>query len=99
MALEVLSSPRKRTQGPTPSLPQTVKKAPKELGSWATVLERHRFLLTVLAILGVLCTIYLYFAVTIAGNGTNSCSDLSGTEKALCRLNLANFAHRKLKFF
>ncbi|XP_015895846.1 uncharacterized protein LOC107429639 [Ziziphus jujuba] len=55
--------------------------------SWSVLLQRHRFLLTTLAILTFLCTIYLYFAVTLGG--TTSCSGLTGAQKALCRLEQA----------
>ncbi|XP_048432732.1 uncharacterized protein LOC103955097 isoform X1 [Pyrus x bretschneideri] len=68
-----------------------------ELGSWSTLFQRHRFLLTALALLTFLCTIYLYFAVTLGGSP--SCSGLSGTQKALCSLEHAktSVAHGKLK--
>ena len=52
--------------------------------SWPTLIQRHRFLLTALALLAFLCTVYLYFAVTFTATG--SCSGLNGTQKALCRL-------------
>ncbi|CAK7336361.1 unnamed protein product [Dovyalis caffra] len=70
-----------------------------ELGSWSTLLQRHRFLLTALALLAFLCTIYLYFAVTLGA--TETCSGLTGTKKALCRLELAkdSVGNGKLKFF
>ncbi|MBA0818516.1 hypothetical protein Gohar_022235 [Gossypium harknessii] len=54
-----------------------------EFGSWSTLVERHRFLLTALGLLAFLCTIYLYFAVTLGA--TDTCSGLKGTEKATCR--------------
>ncbi|BFG24892.1 uncharacterized protein Pyn_40272 [Prunus yedoensis var. nudiflora] len=68
-----------------------------ELGSWSTLFQRHRFLLTALALLTFLCTVYLYFAVTLGASPT--CSGLSGTQKALCRLEHAktSVAHGKLK--
>ncbi|XP_062155952.1 uncharacterized protein LOC133863850 [Alnus glutinosa] len=66
--------------------------------SWSTLLQRHRFLLTALVLLGFLCTIYLYFAVTLGATG--SCSGLSGAQKALCRLEHAkdSVSKGKLKF-
>ncbi|KAG2725002.1 hypothetical protein I3843_01G048400 [Carya illinoinensis] len=65
--------------------------------SWATLLQRHRFLLTALALLAFLCTVYLYFAVTLGATG--SCSGLTGAQKALCRLEhaKASVAKGKLK--
>uniref|UniRef100_A0A2K2BS13 Uncharacterized protein n=1 Tax=Populus trichocarpa TaxID=3694 RepID=A0A2K2BS13_POPTR len=70
-----------------------------ELGGWSTLLQRHRFLLTAFALLAFLCTIYLYFAVTLGA--TESCSGLTGTKKTLCRLELAkdSVGNGKLKFF
>ena len=58
--------------------------AKNELGSWSTLLERHRFLLSALALLAILCTVYLYFAVTLGAG--DSCSGLSGPQKASCHM-------------
>ncbi|OMO65936.1 hypothetical protein COLO4_30901 [Corchorus olitorius] len=71
-----------------------------EFGSWSTLFQRHKFLLTALALLTFLCTIYLYFAVTL-GATTDTCSGLSGTQKATCKLRHARstLSHGKLKFF
>lgn len=71
-----------------------------ELGSCSTLLQRHRFLLTALALLAFLCTIYLYFAITLGVSG-DSCSALTGTQKALCRVEQVKVsaAKGKLKFF
>ncbi|KAG5014925.1 hypothetical protein JHK85_021061 [Glycine max] len=55
-----------------------------ELGSWSTLVKRHCFLLSALALLTVLCTIYLYFAVTFAAN--DSCSGLSGSLRDSCHM-------------
>lgn len=63
--------------------------------SWSALIQRHRFLLTALALLTFLCTIYLYFAVTLGGAAT--CSGLSGTQKALCRLEQAKTSVTKGK--
>lgn len=70
-----------------------------ELGSFSKLLHRHRFLLTALALLTFLCTIYLYFAVTLGAG--DSCSGLTGTQKALCRIEQAkeSVSKGKLKFF
>ncbi|XP_052194859.1 uncharacterized protein LOC127802849 [Diospyros lotus] len=70
-----------------------------ELEGWSALVQRHRFLLTALALLAFLCTIYLYFAVTF-GSG-ESCSSLTGSQKALCRAQQAKAAMSKgkLKFF
>ncbi|XP_022777248.1 uncharacterized protein LOC111318642 [Durio zibethinus] len=69
-----------------------------ELGSWSTLVQRHRFLLTALGLLAFLCTIYLYFAVTLGT--TDTCSGLKGTQKATCKLQHARstLSHGKLKF-
>lgn len=93
MVLEtVLSSPHRRSS----SFKRQFTK--DELGSWSTLVERHRFLLTTLVLLGLLCTIYLYFSVTLGAAA--SCSGLIGTEKALCHLEQAkaSVAKGKLKF-
>lgn len=55
-----------------------------ELGSWSQIFERHRFLLAALALLTLLCTIYLYFAITFTVD--ESCSGLSGPEYASCHM-------------
>ncbi|KAG7018114.1 hypothetical protein SDJN02_19982, partial [Cucurbita argyrosperma subsp. argyrosperma] len=80
MVLEsILSSPHRRH-------PPFRKQFPaNELGSWSALFNRHRFLLTALALLTLLCTIYLYFAITL-GAAVSSCSGLTGAQKELCRL-------------
>ncbi|KAE9592095.1 hypothetical protein Lalb_Chr19g0125611 [Lupinus albus] len=80
----VVSSPHRRS----PSF-----KRKNELGSWSTLLQRHRFLLTALVLLTFLCTIYLYFAVTF--EAISSCSGLTGAEKASCQLKHAKSFMRK----
>ncbi|KAH0851051.1 hypothetical protein HID58_095018 [Brassica napus] len=45
---------------------QSLKKQWEDLGSCSTVVNRHRYLLTALLLLAFLCTVYLYFAVTLA---------------------------------
>ncbi|XP_065867457.1 uncharacterized protein [Euphorbia lathyris] len=68
-----------------------------ELGSWSVLVQRHRFLLTALVLLVFLCTIYLYFAITLGETG--SCSGLQGKQKAICRLEMAKSSVRgKMKF-
>ncbi|KAJ6346860.1 hypothetical protein OIU76_003526 [Salix suchowensis] len=68
--------------------PSFRKQFPRDdLGSWSTLLQRHRFLLTALVLLAFLCTIYLYFAVTLGA--TESCSGFTGTKRALCHMELA----------
>ncbi|KAF6137897.1 hypothetical protein GIB67_014026 [Kingdonia uniflora] len=99
MVLEGISSPHRRTLNPfSSSSSKKQLQIREELGSWSIVFQRHRFLLTALALLAFLCTIYLYFAVTLGA--TETCSDLSGTKKALCRLELAkaSLGKGKLKF-
>ncbi|KAK1292071.1 hypothetical protein QJS10_CPB17g00149 [Acorus calamus] len=101
MALDTISSPHRRSQTPFSSSSSFRKQiaARDELGSWSTLFERHRFLLTMLVLLLFLCTIYLYFAVTLGATG--SCSGMSASEKALCQLQQAkSSAYKgKLKFF
>ncbi|KAF5957232.1 hypothetical protein HYC85_004457 [Camellia sinensis] len=107
MALDgIVSSPHRRSQNaqnafsssssPSPTKKQYLK---EEFGSCSVLLERHRFLLTALALLAFLCTIYLYFAVTLGAG--ESCSGLTGTQKALCHVGQAKatIAKGKLKFF
>ncbi|KAK9098073.1 hypothetical protein Syun_025118 [Stephania yunnanensis] len=99
MTLDSLSSPHRRSQTPFSSSSSFRKQilARDELGSWSTLFRRHRFLLTMMVLLAFLCTIYLYFAVTLGEAGT--CSGLKGTQKALCRLEAAKAtAKGKLKF-
>ncbi|KAL5697791.1 hypothetical protein ACHQM5_028907 [Ranunculus cassubicifolius] len=101
MVLEGISSPHRRTQNGPFSTSSSFRKIlfpREELGNWSTLLKRHKFLLTMMVVLVVLCTIYLYFAVTLGGNGT--CSGLIGTEQALCRLEAAkaSVGKGKLKF-
>uniref|UniRef100_A0A5B6YII5 Uncharacterized protein n=1 Tax=Davidia involucrata TaxID=16924 RepID=A0A5B6YII5_DAVIN len=101
MVLEnILTSPHRRSQSAfsSPSFKRQYSRG-DELGSCSTLIQRHRFLLTALALLAFLCTIYLYFAVTLGAG--DSCSGLTGEQKALCRLEQAkaSVAKGKLKFF
>ncbi|OWM69544.1 uncharacterized protein LOC116200268 [Punica granatum] len=88
----VLSSPHRRS----PSFRRQFQR--DELGSWSTLIQRHRFLLTALALLTFLCTIYLYFAITLGASG--SCSGLTGAQRAQCHLQMAknSVSKGKLKF-
>lgn len=65
-----------------------------DLGWFATA-RRHQFLLFMLAILTFLCTIYLYFAITL---GADSCTGLRGPQRAACRAAKAQVSsgHRRL---
>ncbi|KAK9066329.1 hypothetical protein SSX86_013650 [Deinandra increscens subsp. villosa] len=100
MVLEgIITSPHRRSQ--TAFSPSSFKRQytkDDELGSFSTVIKRHRYLLTALALLTLLCTVYLYFAVTLGAAG-DVCSGLNATQKALCRVQLAkeSIAKRKLK--
>lgn len=87
MVLDSLSSPHRRSS--------SFKKHRDELGSWSVLLDRHRFLLSMLVLLLFLCTIYLYFAVTL---GAASCAGMSGAEKALCEAKASSLHKGKLKF-
>lgn len=98
----ILSSPHRRSQSQTAfsSLPlKRLHSRGDELGSWLTLVQRHRFLLTALGLLAFLCTIYLYFAVTLGAG--DSCSGLTGAAKASCDLQRvkASVAKGKLKVF
>ncbi|CAH8321419.1 unnamed protein product [Eruca vesicaria subsp. sativa] len=87
----VVSSPSKRTQ--------SLKKQWEDLGSCSTVINRHRYLLTALVLLAFLCTVYIYFAVTL-GATHSSCYGLTGKEKAMCQLQRVQALSKgKLKFF
>ncbi|XP_022720926.1 uncharacterized protein LOC111278587 [Durio zibethinus] len=93
MALEsIVSSPHWRSG----SMRKQLQK--DELGSWSTLVQRHRFLLTALGLLAFLCTIYLYFAVTLGA--TDTCTGFNGMQKATCKLQHArsSLSHGKLKF-
>lgn len=87
----ILTSPRLNS----PSFRRQFKK--DELGSWSTLFQRHRFLLSTLVLITLLCTIYLYFAVTLGASGT--CSGLTGAQKASCHMELVkdSVAKGKLK--
>ncbi|XP_044487389.1 uncharacterized protein LOC123212350 [Mangifera indica] len=78
MVLETILSPHRRSASFKKQFPRD------ELGSWSTLLQRHRFLLTALVLLVFLCTVYLYFAVTLGATG--SCTRLTGAERAQCQL-------------
>ncbi|XP_071703684.1 uncharacterized protein [Rutidosis leptorrhynchoides] len=99
MALDgVITSPHRRTQ--TAFSSNSSRKnytMGNELGSFSTVIRRHRFLLTALVLLAFLCTVYLYFAITL---GADVCSGLIGTQKALCHVQHAkeSISKGKLKF-
>ncbi|KAL8250253.1 hypothetical protein R6Q59_033946 [Mikania micrantha] len=92
----IITSPHRRSQAAFSS--SSFKKhytKDDELGSFSTIVRRHRYLLTALGLLALLCTVYLYFAVTLG----DVCSALNTTQKALCRVQLAkeSIARRKLK--
>jgi len=76
----ILSTPVLRS----PSFRRQFQK--NELGSWSALMKRHLFLLSALALLTVLCSIYLYFAITLGA--TDSCFGLSGSEKVSCQMDL-----------
>ncbi|XP_010497686.1 PREDICTED: uncharacterized protein LOC104775109 [Camelina sativa] len=87
----LVSSPLRRQQ--------CLKMQWEDLGSCSTVVQRHRYLLTALALLAFLCTIYLYFAVTL-GARHSSCYGLTGKDKAICQLqHVQAISKGKLKFF
>ena len=70
---------------------------------WQSLVRRHKFLLYTLGVLTFLCTIYLYFAITLGTR--DSCSGLGGTQRAICQLaakagsaNAHKAHHRRLMF-
>lgn len=91
----VLSSPHRRSQG---AFGSPRKRFAQNDISCSALIQRHRFLLTALVLLVLLCTIYLYFAVTM---GSESCSGLLGIEKELCLVkhDKDTFTKGKLKLF
>eukprot|EP00252_Welwitschia_mirabilis_P025650 TRINITY_DN8112_c0_g1_i1.p1 TRINITY_DN8112_c0_g1~~TRINITY_DN8112_c0_g1_i1.p1 ORF type:complete len:104 (-),score=13.18 TRINITY_DN8112_c0_g1_i1:272-583(-) len=99
MGHESISSPHRRSQNPVSPLSSSFRKqfqARDDAGGWATLLNRHKFLLTMLAILTFLCTIYLYFAVTLGAK--DSCHGLPANQKALCYASqIKSNIHRKGK--
>uniref|UniRef100_A0A0A9DK97 Uncharacterized protein n=1 Tax=Arundo donax TaxID=35708 RepID=A0A0A9DK97_ARUDO len=96
MVLDALSSPHRRSQNTffvsSTKKPQSSR---DDVGSWSALVERHQFLLTTLVVLAFLCTIYLYFAVTLGA--PDACSGLEDTERAEC-LAKSVVQHGKLKF-
>ncbi|XP_057814112.1 uncharacterized protein LOC131028012 [Cryptomeria japonica] len=101
MGHDCISSPHRRAQPPVSPLSGSFRRQlqSREDG-WMTLFRRHQYLLTALAILTCLCTIYLYFAITLGAAG--SCSGLSGKEKALCHLEQVKTSlprNGKLKLF
>ncbi|KAJ3698395.1 hypothetical protein LUZ61_002100 [Rhynchospora tenuis] len=96
MVLDSLSSPHRRNQNTFFSAPPKKQSSGREdVGTWSALVERHRFLLTMLVLLAFLCTVYLYFAVTLGSN--DSCSGLSGTQRAICEAK-SSLGKGKLKF-
>ncbi|CAA7407321.1 unnamed protein product [Spirodela intermedia] len=93
MVLDALSSPHRKSQNP---LFQTPSK--KSSSSWSILLERHQFLLMTLALLAFLCTIYLYFAVTLGG-AAGPCSGMSGAQRDQCQARSSASHRGKLRFF
>ncbi|OIV93161.1 hypothetical protein TanjilG_20823 [Lupinus angustifolius] len=68
-----------------------------EFGSWSTLFQRHRYLLSALTLLAILCTVYLYFAITL-GEASDPCFGLNGPQKASCHVEyLKAEARGKLK--
>ncbi|KAL4274830.1 hypothetical protein AHAS_Ahas20G0046400 [Arachis hypogaea] len=88
LVLESIMSPRRSA---------SFRRPKDELGSWSTLVKRHRFLLVALGLLVILCTVYLYFAITLGAG--DSCSGLSGDAKVTCQMeHVKDFmARRKLK--
>ncbi|WVZ82825.1 hypothetical protein U9M48_030041 [Paspalum notatum var. saurae] len=94
MVLDSLSSPHRRSQN-TFFVPSAKKPQTSRDDSWSALVERHRFLLTTLVVLAFLCTIYLYFAVTLGAS--NACAGLAGAERIECQAKSV-LRQGKLKF-
>ncbi|GAA0173705.1 hypothetical protein LIER_27267 [Lithospermum erythrorhizon] len=103
MSVEInLSSPQRRSNPQSAFASATYSKKSSrggEFESFPVLFHRHRYLLTALALLTFLCIVYLYFAVTLGA--TDSCSGLSGVQKASCHLKQAKvpLVKGKLKVF
>ncbi|XP_074269516.1 uncharacterized protein LOC141592661 [Silene latifolia] len=95
----VVSSPHRRSQAGFALSPSFKKFAQNDM-SCSALVQRHRFLLTALVLLVILCTVYLYFAVTLGGSD-DFCSGLLGTERELCLVkhHKDSFTKGKLKLF
>ncbi|KAK1363947.1 hypothetical protein POM88_039508 [Heracleum sosnowskyi] len=95
---KITSPHRRQNSFNSPSLKKPYTRG-DELGSFSTLLNRHRFLLVALVLLTFLCTVYLYFAVTFGSD--DLCSSLSGAQKSLCHIKQAkeSISKGKLKFF
>ncbi|OEL36752.1 hypothetical protein BAE44_0002228 [Dichanthelium oligosanthes] len=94
MVLDSLSSPHRRSQN-TFFVSSAKKPQSSRDDSWSALVERHRFLLTTLVVLAFLCTIYLYFAVTLGAS--DACAGLAGAERIQCQAKSV-LQHGKLKF-
>lgn len=94
MVLDSLSSPHRRSQN-TFFVSSAKKPQSSRDDSWSALVERHRFLLTTLVVLAFLCTIYLYFAVTLGAS--DACAGLAGAERIECQAK-SLLRHGKLKF-
>jgi hypothetical protein len=95
MVLDSLSSPHRRSQN-TFFVSSAKKPQSSRDDSWSALFERHRFLLTTLLVLAFLCTIYLYFAVTLGAS--DACTGLEGAERIECQARSV-LQHGKLKFY
>jgi hypothetical protein len=94
MVLDSLSSPHRRSQN-TFFVSSAKKPQSSRDDSWSALVERHRFLLTTLLVLAFLCTVYLYFAVTLGAS--DACTGLTGAERIECQARSV-LQHGKLKF-
>ena len=63
--------------------------------SWRSLGHRHKFLLCMLGVLTLLCTVYLYFAVTLGAS--DSCSGLGGAQRVSCQLHENTLKAESLK--
>lgn len=63
--------------------------------SWRTLGHRHKFLLCMLGLLTLLCTVYLYFAVTLGAN--DSCLGLGRAQRVRCQLHANTLKGESMK--
>lgn len=83
--LSLLSPGLRRGTGPTsPSFFNRRNSVSPGDTSWRTLGHRHKFLLYTLGILTVLCSVYLYFAIT--WGASDACSGLGGAQRVTCQL-------------
>ncbi|KAG0570035.1 hypothetical protein M758_6G128900 [Ceratodon purpureus] len=82
-------------RGTNPPSPAFRRSSSSSDSSWRILASRHKFLLYMLGLLTILCTVYLYFAIT--WGVSDECSGLGGTQRAVCQLKLNRLKADTLK--